>query len=273
MQPPPARILRLGLEYLLYYLALLCFSAAGLVVTCVSAVLYPLLPRSAGMRVGRSAIWLVFRTFLAMVQSTGLVRLDLRALDALKGEPGLVIAPNHPSLLDAALVISRLPQAGCIVKHSIWGNPILGGGARLSRYIRNDSPRAMVRAATIDLRAGQALLVFPEGTRTRCAPVNAFRGGFALVAKRAHAPIQTVFIEANSGFLSKDWPLWKKPAFPLEYRVRLGRRFEATGSVHTLVAQLERYYVEELSGRTHAESDALAAESVADLDSRERSHA
>jgi hypothetical protein len=46
--------------------------------------------------------------------------------------------------------------------------------------------------------------------------------------------------------LGKGWPLWKKPVFPLVYRVRLGRRFEVKGDVKVMVADLERYYREML---------------------------
>ena len=111
------------------------------------------------------------------------------------------------------------------MKAKIWDNPVLGGGARLAGYIRNDSPRGMVRQAASELRAGHCLLVFPEGTRTRSRPVNRFKGGFALIAKRAGAPVQTVFIETDSPFLGKGWPAFKRPRFPVVYRVRLGERF------------------------------------------------
>jgi 1-acyl-sn-glycerol-3-phosphate acyltransferase len=206
-----------------------------------------------------------------MLQSTGLLRLDLQALDALRAEPGLIIAPNHPSLLDAVLVISRVPQVGCIMKASVWDNPVLAGGARLSGYIRNDSPRDMVRGAAREVCAGNSLLVFPEGTRTRGAVVNRFRGGFALIAKRARAPVQTVFIETDSAFLAKGWPLLRKPVLPLQYRARLGRRFQVSGSVQAFVAGLEQYYVEELSPRRLAA--AAAHTPCVHAEPRQRSHA
>jgi 1-acyl-sn-glycerol-3-phosphate acyltransferase len=243
------RLLRSPCEYLVLYAALLCFGMAGLAFTCLSALLYPLLPRRVSERFGRRAIGLVFRTYLGVLEATGLLKLDLNALDALRNEPGVIIAPNHPCLLDAVFVISRVPQLGCIMKAAIWDNPVLGGGARLSGYIRNDSPRGMVRMAAGALRRGEPLLVFPEGTRTRGGQINPFKGGFALIAKQARAPIQTVFIESDSPFLSKGWPLLRKPELPLIYRARLGRRFLVEGSVQQFVLGLEAYYREELAGR------------------------
>jgi 1-acyl-sn-glycerol-3-phosphate acyltransferase len=133
------------------------------------------------------------------------------------------------------------------MKAAIWDNLFLGGGARLSGHIRNDAPINLVRLSTRELRAGNQLLVFPEGTRTRAAPVNAFKGGFALMAKKSGAAVQTIFIETNSAFLCKGWPLLKKPDFPLFYRARLGMRFSGESDVKAFVLKLENYYRRALS--------------------------
>ncbi|MGQ0522895.1 MAG: lysophospholipid acyltransferase family protein [Betaproteobacteria bacterium] len=170
------------------------------------------------------------------------MKLDLDVLDALRDEPSLIIAPNHPALLDAVLMMSRLPRAVCIMKAQLGENAFLGGAVRLAGYIRNDSAVKMIRRASTTVRDGGQLLIFPEGTRTARQPVNPFKGGFALIAKTARVPVQTVFIATNSPFLSKGWPLFKKPDFPLIYRARLGRRFEVDGEVKTFVADMERYY-------------------------------
>jgi 1-acyl-sn-glycerol-3-phosphate acyltransferase len=197
---------------------------------------------------GKRSIGFLFRVFLTMMRASGVMKLDLSALDALRGQPGLVIAPNHPCLLDAVFVIAHVPEVTCIMKAEIWDNLVLGGGARLAGYIRNDSVTSMVRSSAQALREGWPLLVFPEGTRTRRSPVNDFKGGVALIAKMARAPIQTVFIETDSPFLSKGWSLLKKPSFPLVYRVRLGRRFTVEGDLKAFMRKLEAYYRDELAG-------------------------
>ena len=45
----------------------------------------------------------------------------------------------------------------------------------------------------------------------------------------------------------EGWPLFRKPAFPLAYRARLGERFEVTGDVKAFVADLEDYYRQTLA--------------------------
>ena len=242
-----ARKARLAYEYVVFCIGYLYFGTGCALVSLVSTVLHPLLPARIGVPLGRWMIGAHFRGFLALLRAGGLVRIDLAALDRLRGERSIIIAPNHPSLLDAVFIISRLPQTACIMKAEIWDSFFLGGGARLSGYIRNDAPINLVRQSVDELHAGHQLLVFPEGTRTRAAPVNAFKGGFALMAKKSGAAVQTVFIETNSAFLCKGWPLLKKPEFPLFYRARLGMRLTTESDVKALVSKLENYYREELS--------------------------
>ena len=61
------------------------------------------------------------------------------------------------------------------MKSELMRNILFGPGARLARYIRNDSPRQMVREAVADLRDGGILLLFPEGTRTARSPDRSAR--------------------------------------------------------------------------------------------------
>lgn len=241
------RPVRLTYEYFVFYFGCLYFGVGCALVSLVSTVLHPLLPRRFGAWLGRSMAGVHFRGFLGLLRLSGLARIDLAALDQLRGERSIIIAPNHPSLLDVVFIISRLPQTACIMKAELWDSFFLGGGARLSGHIRNDAPINLVRRSARELCAGNQLLVFPEGTRTRAAPVNAFKGGFALMAKKSGGTVQTVFIETNSTFLGKSWPLLKKPDFPLFYRARLGLRFTAEGDVKSFVSGLENYYREELS--------------------------
>jgi 1-acyl-sn-glycerol-3-phosphate acyltransferase len=242
-----ARPARMAYEYFVFYFGYLYFGTGCAVVSLLSTVLHPLLSARFGVPLGRWMTGVHFRGFLALLRASGLVRIDLVALDQLRGDRSIIIAPNHPCLLDAVLIISRLPQTACIMKAGIWDSFFLGGGARLSGYIRNDAPMNLIRQSVDELHAGHQLLVFPEGTRTREPPINDFRGGFALMAKKSGAAVQTVFIETNSAFFSKGWPLLKKPDFPLFYRARLGTRFSAESDVKALVSKLENYYREELS--------------------------
>jgi len=236
-------------DVLAFWLGTLLFVVTTLMWSVCSVPLRWLLPRAIGTRLGQRGIMTVFRMNLGYWRLTRRFDLDLGALDALRSEGGLVIAPNHPTLLDVTLVTSRLSRITCIMKGNLRYNVLLDDGARLARYIRNDSPYGMVKRAVEEIGRGHQLLVFPEGTRTVQAPVNRFKPGFALIAQRARVPVQTVFIETDSPFLCKGWPRWRRPDLPIRYRVRLGRRFTVEGDVKAFTAMLERYFVEELRGR------------------------
>lgn len=239
-------------EYVVLFGSLAVFAMLGLMYSILGAILYPLLPRRWRARVGRLIMTGLFRSFIALIKSSGLVKCDLSALDALSREDAIIIAPNHPSLIDVVLVGSRLTNVVCIMKAEIQKNILFGGGARLAGYIRNDPTGNMVRTAVAELKCGSQLLIFPEGTRTTRQPVNAFKSAVALIARKAQVPVQTVFIETNTPFLGKGWSLWKKPRFPLHYRATLGKRFTVSGDTRAFVAELEHYFKEQLAERNRA---------------------
>src|SRR6185312_9554130 len=130
-------------------------------------LMYPLLSQRWGCAAGRCGIMAGFRVFSWMLSLTGAYRLDLRAIDSLREGPPVILAPNHPSLIDALLILTRHPNIACVMKAELMGNVFLGAGSRLARYIPSDPPRQMIKDAVAELRAGAVLLLFPEGTRTR----------------------------------------------------------------------------------------------------------
>jgi 1-acyl-sn-glycerol-3-phosphate acyltransferase len=231
---------------LVMYGGLLLLGAMCVLWTPFAMLLYPLLPARAGRAVGRFVVMAGFRFFLASLTLSRRCQFDLDALDALRAAPPLIIAPIHPCMLDAVLVLSRLPNVGCVLKAELMNNFFLGAGARLARFIRNEPVRRMVQQAMQDVLGGSHLLLFPEGTRTTMLPVNRLKGSVALIACHAQVPVQTVLIETDSRYLSKGWPLFRRPPMPMHYRVRLGKRFEPSQDTHALMAELEHYFAHEL---------------------------
>lgn len=221
---------------------LLLLGVMSTVWNLVALLLYPLLPRERGLVVGRAGIAYGYRLYWALARLSGMIRLDAEVLDTLRDEPGLIVVANHPSLLDALMLVARLPRSACIMKAGLMRNPFLGAGARLARYIRNDSPRSLIRLAVQDLQRGGQLVIFPEGTRTTRHPVNPFMPGVPLIAKLAGAPIQAVFIDTDSPYLGKGWPLWRLPPLPIRFSVRLGERFAPEDDTDALLARLETYF-------------------------------
>ncbi len=236
------RLIVLALAWPALQLQLLLLGAMSLAWNLLALGLYPLLPRASGLRIGRAMISRGYRWFWVIARCSGMLKLNAGVLDSLRDERGLVVVANHPSMLDAVMLVAHLPRSACVMKASLMRNPCLGPGARLARYIRNDSPHGMVRLAVDDLKAGGQLVLFPEGTRTTRRPLNPFGAAFTMIARRAQAPIQTVFIDTDSPYLGKGWPLWKLPPLPIVFNVRLGRRFAPAADHLALQREIEAYF-------------------------------
>jgi 1-acyl-sn-glycerol-3-phosphate acyltransferase len=237
---PLHHTLRLHLGYLV--LGLFC-----LAITLAALPLRLLLSRSTSKRAGRRLIASSTRAYLRCLAWMGACRFDLAELDALRDAPPMIIAPNHPSLIDALMILSALPNATCIMKADIVNSPVFGAAARLAGYVRNVPLRTMVQLAVNDLHQGSHVLLFPEGTRTTRFPIGPLQGTPGLIAKNAGVAVQTVFIETDSGFLGKGWsPLWT-PRMPIKYRVRLGKRFDPPVHSARFIAELQSYFESELA--------------------------
>jgi 1-acyl-sn-glycerol-3-phosphate acyltransferase len=247
-------------EYAVFYFALFVLAILCLGWQPCASLLRVVLSPGAARRTGRAAIRHVWHAYFGMLRALGACRFDLAELDALRDQPAMILAPNHPCLLDALLIASRVPDLCCVMKADLARNVFLGSGARLADYIANDAPLAMIRTAVADLQRGHPLLLFPEGTRTETASINALKGGIASIAIRAQVPVQTLIIETDSAFLGKGWKLFRKPELPVTYRVRLGQRFappaRAPGALQAFVADLQRYY----AGELHRDGSAAAAQ-------------
>lgn len=206
-----------------------------------------LLPQRWGRRWGRRAIQVGFSFFFRALRVLGVSRCDAQALAALRDGPPLVLAPNHPALLDALLIIAHEPRVACVLKSSLLSNAFLGAGARLARYIRHYPPRAMIRAAVAELERGGIVLLFPEGTRTTCAPISDLQAGVGIIAKQARVPVQTLIIELDAPYGAKGSGLLRFSAVPFNYRIRLGRRFDPPEDVRSFMAELDRYFRQALA--------------------------
>ncbi|HXA36730.1 MAG TPA: lysophospholipid acyltransferase family protein [Steroidobacteraceae bacterium] len=242
------RFLKITYEYFALYSSLALLGLICLTWSVFALPLYFILPRRIGTAIGRRGIMSGFRIYAWSLSVTRTYFLDLRDIDSLRAGPPLILAPNHPSLIDALLILTRHPNLVCVMKSALMKNVFLGSGSRLARYVPNDSPRQMIKESVAHLREGGVLLLFPEGTRTTRAPINALVGSVGAIAKHANVPVQTLVIETNSPFLSKGWPLFRRPELPIIYRVRLGKRFDPPSDVAAFTVELDRYYRHELEG-------------------------
>jgi 1-acyl-sn-glycerol-3-phosphate acyltransferase len=120
---------------------------------------------------------------------------------------GVLLVANHQSYLDPVLVGVRLVRPlSYIAKSELFENR---HAARLLRWL-NGFP---VRQGSIDvgamretitrLRAGYALTIFPEGSRTHNGEMLPIARGVSLVVRRAKVPVIPVVIEGSY----QAWPM------------------------------------------------------------------
>ena len=256
-----------GLLWVAYEYFVMVFGLGLLALICLlwlpfAMILFPLVPRKSGEFLGRRFITYGFRFYLRCLEIVCAFHLDLTELDQLRNEGPLILAANHPSLMDAGMLTSRLPNTVCVMKAALMDNLLFGAAARLARYIRNNAPLEAILSAREELRRGAHLVIFPEGTRTEHFPVGPCQKSTGLIASRTGVPVQTLLIEFSTPYLGKDWPLFKRPALPLRVRVRLGRRFAPPKDVSAFTRELDAYFSQELGKNPGENSPSTAANEV-----------
>lgn len=191
----------------------------------------------------RRAIYRLFGTWRSWLHATKIVYANFHGFtaEALAG-PAVYIS-NHPGLLDAPLLLGRLPDTICIFKPALIRNPALGPAAVMGGYASGDTGVDLIRDVADRIADGRSLLIFPEGTRTvKGAALNPFKPGFALIATRARVPIRLIVIRAPRDLLPKGWPWWKPCNYPAVVEIELlGDLLAGPGESATeLTARAER---------------------------------
>ena len=115
---------------------------------------------------------------------------------------GLVVASNHISFWDPPLIGAVLPrEVHFLAKEELFANPVFG--ALIRSYNAIPIRRGMVdlsgmARAVETLRRGEALLLFPEGTRMRDGRLHPARPGVGMMAVNADVPIVPCYISGSS---------------------------------------------------------------------------
>ncbi|MES2091250.1 MAG: lysophospholipid acyltransferase family protein [Pseudomonadota bacterium] len=205
-------------------LSFTCFGLGGLTLW---VVVFPILslfvrdPQRLSI-VARGVIHGSFRVFIGLMHQLGILTYEVRGLEKLQRR-GLLILANHPSLIDVVFLMAFTDRADCVVKASLVGNPFTRGPVLAAGFICNNVGPGMVEDGVASLRAGNNLIIFPEGTRTPAAgfPTKLQRGA-SNVAVRSGVDITPVVIHCTQSMLAKGTPWWRipsqKPHFQIEVR-------------------------------------------------------
>lgn len=124
-------------------------------------------------------------------------------------EPIIVMA-NHQSYLDIPVLYAALPEPfGMLAKQELFRLPIFSAAMRNLRCIPIDRDNvrqslASLRKAAEQIRGGNSIVVFPEGTRSADGTLQDLKTGPFYLAEMARVPIVPVGIRGTRRALPKS---------------------------------------------------------------------
>ncbi len=176
----------------------------------------PAIP-SGHSRFGRAlyaVLWVVCRTLAVSVFG-----FRVRFAEPLPACGGLLVLSSHQSHLDPLLLgLACDRRLSSLARSSLFHFGPFGAVIAALDAVpidRNASMVAAMRAVIGRLKAGKAVTIYPEGSRTGDGQLGEFKPGFALIAKRAAVPIAPVAIVGAY----ECWPRTRR--FPRPGRIRL----------------------------------------------------
>jgi 1-acyl-sn-glycerol-3-phosphate acyltransferase len=137
--------------------------------------------------------WVLVRLILAIYG-----RMEVVGAENVPRRGGVIIVSNHLNNADPGLVGAFMPRRVVFMAKDemfhwpIWGLYVRSIGAFPVRRFEADL-KALRRAVQV-VRRGQALVMFPEGTRSRTGSMGRGHPGTAMVALRTGAPIVPVAV-------------------------------------------------------------------------------
>jgi 1-acyl-sn-glycerol-3-phosphate acyltransferase len=240
-----------------------CFVMFGLGAVVVGTLIIPvarLFTRGAAERqaVSRRIIRGGMRLFWWTMLTLRLFRCEVRGLEHLGGDRILVVA-NHPTLIDAVLLLGLVDDAVVVAKRALAENPITGPAVAAAGYIVNAEGPALVADAAQTFARGGRVLVFPESTRTPPGSPVRLQRGAANIAVRTACKVVMVTIRVSNPLLYKGAPWHAMPLAMPRFDVEVKPPFEvgeivaAHGSMalaaRDLNDRLQRFYDTEMAAR------------------------
>ncbi|MCL1106029.1 lysophospholipid acyltransferase family protein [Shewanella algicola] len=205
----------------------MCYMVFGLGGLLSSLTILPVLRYWPGSKQARTArvqrtVSLMFKGFVAMLTAVGVINVSTKNLHLLQQAQGHIVIANHPTLVDVVVLISLMPNAGCIVKQSLWRNPFIRGVLSSVGYIPNRSANLLLQDCKQVLNNATNLVIFPEGTRTLVGNViNPFARGAANIAIRTQSDILPVVLRTDVAGLTKQEPWYQIPRQTINMSVEI----------------------------------------------------
>ena len=153
------RVIGTGLSFVI-------FGLGGVILPIIAVPLLFVTTRDRVLRERRAqkVIHHSFRVFVEVMRIIGILTYQIEGIEKVK--TAKLILANHPTLLDVVFLISMVPNANCVVKGKLARNIFTRGAIKTAGYIINDDASDIITGASEAFEKKQALIIFPEGTRT-----------------------------------------------------------------------------------------------------------
>jgi 1-acyl-sn-glycerol-3-phosphate acyltransferase len=157
----------------------------------------------------------ILRFLLKWLGFSLLAKLDhVEGLENVPSQGPAILMINHIAFIDPIVVMNVTPRNIIpLAKIEVYNYPIIGILPRLWEVIpvrREEVDRHAIQQTLSVLRAGEIVLVAPEGTRG--PQLKCGKEGIAYLGSRSGAPIVPVAIEGTEGFPALRFTApWKSP--------------------------------------------------------------
>lgn len=152
-----------------------------------------------------------------------LYRIEVTGGEDFPREGGCLVVCNHVSYADGLILSAVLPRAArYLVYHTYVNAPIVGHVLRAGGAIavadgnQRQALVAAIDAAVAAAKAGEIVVIFPEGKLSRSGHMDVFRSGMERIAQRAGVPVVPMHLTGVWGLRAsrapeKSWPLpWRR---------------------------------------------------------------
>jgi 1-acyl-sn-glycerol-3-phosphate acyltransferase len=168
--------------------------------------------RTLAQRLGYDALRVLARLLVVL-----LFRLRVVGRENWPAAGGALACSNHQSYFDPLLVgLTCARRMNYLARDSLFRVPVLGRIIKFFDSIpidREGGGLAGLKETLKRLKAGEMVLIFPEGTRTHDGEVAPLKPGFIAVARRSRVPLVPVAIDGAY----QSWP--RTASFPRPTRL------------------------------------------------------
>ncbi len=138
------------------------------------------------------------------------LRAELRGRDRVPGAGGVILAPNHLSLIDIPLMGAASPRPCWYLGKAELEGGVVGGALEAFGMVpisRGRGDAATLARLTRMVAGGEVVTVFPEGSRSPDGRLHRLRSGVARLAAAARAPVVPVGLVGTEQW----WPRQGRP--------------------------------------------------------------